>query len=283
MLNDLISNAGTYGFGLQNNYLDAFATSNENGKEDVFSIQFEKGYGNAAAGRGSILHIIANQQRLRITPKLIFSYLKADGSLDDADERYLAIRPYRIIDGTPVFLGLYSTYTNPLSKDFPPGDENEGRIRQRLVAKFIEQEIQDNKSSQNDSGLNNPIIRWADVLLMMSETENEINGPTAMAYQYLNEVRLRSKAEAAPEGMLQEGFRQYILDERARELYAESSRWFDLKRSHSLIEEVQKSLDDFSGVSRFSKLRLPEEKNYYFPYPQDEVSFNPNIEQRPGY
>ena len=214
---------------------------------------------------------------------MIFSYLKADGSLDDADERYLAIRPYRIIDGTPVFLGLYSTYTNPLSKDFPPGDENEGRIRQRLVAKFIEQEIQDNKSSQNDSGLNNPIIRWADVLLMMSETENEINGPTAMAYQYLNEVRLRSKAEAAPEGMLQEGFRQYILDERARELYAESSRWFDLKRSHSLIEEVQKSLDDFSGVSRCSKGRLPEEKNYYFPYPQDEVSFNPNIEQRPGY
>lgn len=42
----------------------------------------------------------------------------------------------------------------------------------------------------NISGQNFPILRYSDVLLMIAEAENELNGP-ANAYQYVNEVRKR--------------------------------------------------------------------------------------------
>jgi hypothetical protein len=35
------------------------------------------------------------------------------------------------------------------------------------------------------------IIRYSDVLLMLAEAENEINGPTALAYSLVNQVRRR--------------------------------------------------------------------------------------------
>lgn len=42
----------------------------------------------------------------------------------------------------------------------------------------------------NVSGQNFPILRYSDVLLMIAEAENELNGPDN-AYQYVNEVRKR--------------------------------------------------------------------------------------------
>jgi starch-binding outer membrane protein, SusD/RagB family len=44
----------------------------------------------------------------------------------------------------------------------------------------------------NNSPQNYPILRYSDVLLMIAEAENEVNGPTALAYSALNEVRRRA-------------------------------------------------------------------------------------------
>ena len=54
-----------------------------------------------------------------------------------------------------------------------------------------EYEPQISRSVQMTSGTNFPLLRYADVLLMAAEAENEINGP-ANAYQYINPVRERS-------------------------------------------------------------------------------------------
>lgn len=45
------------------------------------------------------------------------------------------------------------------------------------------------------SPTNMPIIRYADVLLMLAEAENEINGPTAEAINAVNQVRARAYGE----------------------------------------------------------------------------------------
>ena len=37
-----------------------------------------------------------------------------------------------------------------------------------------------------------PIIRYADVLLIFAEAENEANGPTAAAYDAVNQLRVRA-------------------------------------------------------------------------------------------
>jgi len=44
----------------------------------------------------------------------------------------------------------------------------------------------------NNSPQNFPVLRYADVLLMLAEAENEVNGPTTTAYNAINEVRRRA-------------------------------------------------------------------------------------------
>jgi len=44
----------------------------------------------------------------------------------------------------------------------------------------------------NNSPQNFPLLRYADVLLMLAEAENEVNGPTATAYAAVNQVRRRA-------------------------------------------------------------------------------------------
>jgi hypothetical protein len=47
--------------------------------------------------------------------------------------------------------------------------------------------------AQGASGINFPVLRYADVLLMYAEAENELNGPTASAYDAINKVRERAQ------------------------------------------------------------------------------------------
>lgn len=44
----------------------------------------------------------------------------------------------------------------------------------------------------NNGPQNVPLLRYADVLLMLAEAENEVNGPTTVAYDAINQVRRRA-------------------------------------------------------------------------------------------
>lgn len=85
---------------------------------------------------------------------------------------------------------------------------------------------------KNQTPINFPILRYADVLLMIAETENEINdGPTQVAYDAVNAVRKRSIVGATDiSGMDYQAFKKLIKDERGRELCFEGLRKYDLIR-----------------------------------------------------
>lgn len=83
------------------------------------------------------------------------------------------------------------------------------------------------------------IIRYADVLLMLAEAENEINGPTAAAYNALNSVRRRGYGKPIstpditvdiPAGLSKTDFFKHLIRERALELGGEGIRKYDLIR-----------------------------------------------------
>lgn len=75
-----------------------------------------------------------------------------------------------------------------------------------------------------------------------------------------------------------------ILDERARELYAERQRWMDLRRTKQLIRynvEFNSYISDASALKN-----LKGEYKWLRPIPQDEISSNTGItdeDQNPGY
>jgi hypothetical protein len=66
------------------------------------------------------------------------------------------------------------------------------KIYDRYVGKYRrEYELIENRA-KGQTGINFPLLRYSDVLLMAAEAENELNGPTSKALSYLNEVRRRA-------------------------------------------------------------------------------------------
>ncbi len=91
-----------------------------------------------------------------------------------------------------------------------------------------------NSSSSQNFAVNWPILRFADVLLMFAEAENEINGPTTLAVNALQEVQKR--AYAGFEGQIptaptsKAAFFDAIVKERLLEFGGEGVRKYDLIR-----------------------------------------------------
>ncbi|WP_020531149.1 RagB/SusD family nutrient uptake outer membrane protein [Flexithrix dorotheae] len=130
----------------------------------------------------------------------------------------------------------------------------------------------------NNNSQNTYVIRYADVLLMKAEAENELNGP-GNAYQYINLVRERAGL-AGLSGLTQESFRQALRKERATELGFEGHRKYDLLRWGIFVETIRNSTSPF--------LEIPSDniQNFHvlMPIPNREVEISQGtITQNPGY
>ncbi len=105
-------------------------------------------------------------------------------------------------------------------------------------------------------GYNWPVIRFADVLLMFAEAENELkNGPTALAIAAFEEVRKRGYAgKTALMGTTpttKDGFFTALVNERWLEFGGEGIRKYDLIRWNLLnakITETRANLNDMLAV-----------------------------------
>lgn len=105
-----------------------------------------------------------------------------------------------------------------------------------------------------NTGINWPIIRFADVLLMYAEVENELNnGPTTEAIEALKTVRRRAFTESSHVTMVDkyvdalnghDAFFDAIVDERAWEFGGESIRKYDLIRWDLLGKKLRSLKSD---------------------------------------
>jgi starch-binding outer membrane protein, SusD/RagB family len=103
------------------------------------------------------------------------------------------------------------------------------------------------------------IIRYSDVLLMLAEAENELNGATATAYNAINQVRRRgyglpinsvSAVDITP-GLSSSDFFKAIVRERALELAGEGIRKYDLIRWNLLgvaLSESRANMNKMAAV-----------------------------------
>ncbi len=160
----------------------------------------------------------------------------------------------------------------------------------RMCGKY-RREYEADKKDKNYTSINFPILRYADVLLMIAEAENEANnGPTTQAYQCMKEVRERAGLNELPD-MTQEEFRQTVKDERAMELCFEYTRRFDLirwgeyvKNMRALVTEAQSGNNWTQGPTNvYTYFNISSTYNY-FPIPDAEMSVNKDITQNnPGW
>ena len=111
------------------------------------------------------------------------------------------------------------------------------------------------------------ILRYAEVLMMIAEAENEVNGPTQKVYDAVNQIRVRSGQPELPTGLTKEQMRERIRNEWRVEFVFEGHRYFQLKR-WKLMEELVNGAAD-PALPTYIKVFKPA--FYYFPLPQTEI------------
>lgn len=111
------------------------------------------------------------------------------------------------------------------------------------------------------------IMRYAHVLLMIAEAENEANGPTDKALQAINHVRVRSHQPPIASGISQDELRTRIRNEWRVETCFEGLRYFQLKRWKLLQKLVDGAVDP--AYPNYKKVVKPAFE--FFPLPQSEV------------
>ena len=121
------------------------------------------------------------------------------------------------------------------------------------------------EGTERYTGNDFPIFRFADVLLMKAEALLQ-QGDAGSGLLLVNEVRARAQVDPLGELTMEN-----LLEERARELYAEGHRRSDMIRFGAFLEP------------RWEKPDVSPDYVKLWPIPQSQVEANPNLIQNPGY
>ncbi|TDE12059.1 RagB/SusD family nutrient uptake outer membrane protein [Dyadobacter psychrotolerans] len=136
------------------------------------------------------------------------------------------------------------------------------------------------------NNLNVNLIRYAEVLLIYAEAQNEV-GLNQEAYDAFKRIRDRAQLTTPALGTYtQATFREAVWKERWYEFAYEGITWFDMVRLRKVFNEKTKGFDNFIGHLNLNVGAGVElkEKHLLFPLGIQEMLNNPNLKpQNPGY
>jgi len=248
---DLIDNKDVYGLDLWSYYGDAFELYNDDGKEDIFNVQFNSTIGVPTQFEGNKIH------------KDVYKLHVYEAST------YLQ-KAYSKTDVRKTFIGKDITI-----------DGKTYKRKKLMFKKYIDKDILVNETNDQVSDHDFKVFRFAEMYLIAAEAENEINGPTEEAYTWVNTVRARARMDA--DGVVNEdavpdladldkdSFRTAVLKERLLELNCEAKRWFDLVRTETVVEQLEAA----KAANEKELFGIPT--TVFFPIPYDEYSRNEAI------
>lgn len=134
------------------------------------------------------------------------------------------------------------------------------------------------------------MLRYADNLLMESEIQNELSGPTAQAYEGINAVRTRAGIGNLVAGLSQAAFRDSVFAQRRLELAMEGPNgYFDSQRNWNWSKTRIEANMAIGNALRFRSSRYPKaqialaDRFRLMPIPQRARDLNPLLTQNPGW
>lgn len=254
-------------------YRGLFMPANENNEEVVFDAQFIDPEHTHGFDR-----ILELQYDIVPLPNLVASYYMIDGLPIDESPLYDPENPLQNRDPrltqTVVFEGtMFRGAPVPEGKQFNTGY---GFKKYTTYADDVPAPV------NVRSDLNYIIIRYADVLLMYAEAQNETVGPDASVYEALNRIRERAGMPEVPPSLSQEEMREVIRHERRIELAGEGLYYSDIRRWRTA--EVVMNTDVFDKDGAFLQTRtFDPARDYLWPIASVTIQDNPALEQNPGY
>lgn len=258
------------GYTLLTNYPDVFDPTKKNGPESIFEIQYQGG--NDLGEQSNFMYVFA--------PRLSGAAITGYGNVVPAGR---------------------NIPTNDLIKAFETGDARFGvslDTGYRTSANvFVPipyiKKYRHPHTIAGRTDNNWPVMRYADVLLMLAEAINEATGPTNGALGYLNQVRARAKLLPLS-GLDKVAFRTSVLQERRVELAFENHRWFDLKRTKTPAELV--AFMNAHGAREKANPTVPRggiafnaldyvyvDTEVLLPIPAPQILINAQLSQNLGY
>ena len=288
---------GTYGYDLFANFKDAFQAATKNGKEHIFSAQF-----NGTTGGFTSTNTLSS-----------FSWTTSAPLADQPADSTVVTNVFSVNDvrrNVTFYDSLYNTETATWAKW---GTNNNFQF-----FKFVDQSTGFTSTLASNQGANSkinfPILRYSDILLLYAEVLSQLNGgPTPDAVNALNIVRGRAYNSIA--NYIRNGnyafynytgsgnytdhswdvtigqfgsetqFLDSVYTERRREFIQESQRWFDLVRrtDYGPGQYYLKSIQSMYNYGKATYKTGVTLKDTLFPIPDVELQSNPNIKQNPGW
>lgn len=254
------------------NFEGVFALANIDNKEILFVAKnndLDRGanlYTFFAAGGGNL--------SVSVHANLVNEFYCIDGLPITSSPLYSANSPYANRDPRLKASISYPTDTYSTGTQMLPfnGKTTIGVLQTNFAIKKM---TTLNGLAQNQGQLDVPLMRYADLLLMLAEAENEVNGPTAVAYTAINKVRARAGISNVLAGLDKTAFRNEVIHERRVEFAFEGQRWFDLVTLKIANQKI-------NAIGELGRKFTPNQQEL-FPIPQSERDLNPNLSQNPNY
>lgn len=325
ILKDII--AGKYGqYALTADYGDNFreGSAYENNVESLFEVQFmDYGTGGTDEEWTPVNISPESTQGHAVESNYASQELGSWGDLAGSPWLYNLFRKESSTDGRldprlywtlVTYEEEYNSYTNLKTAAYPNGDPRCNVVYQReiaatplsnnaqggiSIAKFTNarNNIYSTITTGLHCGVNLRLMRYSDVLLRAAECENEINGPTQTAIDYINQVRRRvalSDLKLSDFPTADALFEQIANVERPKEFGCENGRGIDLlrwgffyseDRLNQLVEHGYYKLDGTASTEELtaetasaSSFQYYYKGHEYFPIYQGTLDANPNLE-----
>lgn len=258
------------GYSLMAKYADIFSPSNKNNSESIFEIQY---LGTQPSLASNFMYQFAPWNSLSIVTGDAGTTLGGGNGWNvptqdmiDAYEPGDLRKDISLATGFTDLSGKFQP--NPYVKKYNHGFVDRGRTDDNF-----------------------PLLRYADVLLMIAECLNEQGfAANGEAFSLLNQIRERAQLKPKTAGNTdpilsvdtQEAFRQALFQERRVELAFENHRWYDLVRSGKAVDVM----NAHGKKEMIGKITVPagsyqvNAAKLLLPIPQREINLD-NLTQNP--
>ncbi|SIN97005.1 RagB/SusD family nutrient uptake outer membrane protein [Chitinophaga niabensis] len=305
----LINSTANGTYTLVDNYANLFKVSGEFNNEVILDLQY--GGGRTFSTQRSFLPQTVALLRSTLVPTqdLVDDYIMLNGKgIKEAGSGYNENDPYTNRDPRFNLTILHhgSTITDFENKvqtilTLPGSNPSTNSVDDQGASPtgYYFQKHYDVTAPNYNSGLNLPMIRFADVLLMYAEAVNELGGLDAAIWnKTVRAIRIRAKFTDAGAtefpGGTKDQLRPIIRRERRAELVFEGIRAFDIRRwkiAEAVLNVPVRGIKVSSGA--FNKdpngyiivenRRFENPKHYLWPVPTFERDQNKNLGQNPGW